>query len=135
MVANLLSNARKYSPDGGSIVVAARALDGSVEVTVQDHGLGIPPESLSQMFAKFYRVETPDRRTIRGTGLGLAISKNIVEAHGGKIMVRSQGLGRGRPSHSPCRRPKSWRRGATSCWSRTTPASPISSKRNCRSEA
>ncbi|MGA8922397.1 MAG: ATP-binding protein, partial [Candidatus Dormiibacterota bacterium] len=95
VVANLLSNARKYSPDGGSIVVAARALDGSVEVTVQDHGLGIPPESLSLMFAKFYRVETPDRRTIRGTGLGLAISKNIVEAHGGKIKVRSQGLGQG----------------------------------------
>jgi signal transduction histidine kinase/CheY-like chemotaxis protein len=95
VVANLLSNARKYSPDGGSIVVAARAVDDSVEVTVRDHGLGIPPESLSQMFAKFYRVETPDRRTIRGTGLGLAISKNIVEAHGGKITVRSQGLGQG----------------------------------------
>jgi CheY-like chemotaxis protein len=62
---------------------------------VQDHGLGIPPESLSQMFAKFYRVETPDRKAIRGTGLGLAISKNIVEAHGGKISARSQGLGLG----------------------------------------
>ncbi|HUZ87351.1 MAG TPA: ATP-binding protein [Candidatus Baltobacterales bacterium] len=95
VLANLLSNACKYSPDGGSITVSARAVDGNVEVTVQDHGLGIPPESLSQMFAKFYRVETPDRRAIRGTGLGLAICKNIVEAHGGKITVRSQGLGQG----------------------------------------
>jgi CheY-like chemotaxis protein/two-component sensor histidine kinase len=95
VLANLLSNARKYSPDGGSIVVAARAVEGNVEITVQDHGLGIPPDSLSQMFAKFYRVEAPDRKTIRGTGLGLAISKNIVEAHGGKITVRSQGVGRG----------------------------------------
>ncbi|HUY74057.1 MAG TPA: ATP-binding protein [Candidatus Dormibacteraeota bacterium] len=95
VLANLLSNARKYSPDGGSIVVTAHAVDNSVEVSVQDHGLGIPPESLSQMFAKFYRVETPDRRAIRGTGLGLAISKGIVEAHGGRITVRSKGLGQG----------------------------------------
>ncbi len=95
VVANLLSNARKYSPDGGSIVISARAANGGVEVNVQDHGLGIPPESLSQMFAKFYRVETPDRKAIRGTGLGLAISRNIVEAHGGKISARSQGLGLG----------------------------------------
>ncbi|HSP10098.1 MAG TPA: ATP-binding protein [Candidatus Dormibacteraeota bacterium] len=92
---NLLSNARTYSPAGGSIVVAARAVEGNVEVSVHDHGLGIPPESLSQMFAKFYRVGTPDRKRIRGTGLGLAISKNIVEAHGGKITVRSRGLGHG----------------------------------------
>jgi CheY-like chemotaxis protein/two-component sensor histidine kinase len=95
VLANLLSNARKYSPGGGQIVVAARAVGDDVEITVQDHGLGIPPESLSEMFGKFYRIDTPDRRAIRGTGLGLAISKNIVEAHGGKITVQSQGLGRG----------------------------------------
>jgi len=76
-------------------VVSARAVDSDVEITVQDHGLGIPPESLSQLFAKFFRVETPDRKAIRGTGLGLAISKHIVEAHGGKITVRSQGAGQG----------------------------------------
>ena len=95
VITNLLSNARKYSPIGGSIVVGAGVVDGMVEVYVQDKGLGIPPEALSQLFGKFYRVDAPDRDTIKGTGLGLAICKNIVEAHGGKIRARSDGLGKG----------------------------------------
>jgi PAS domain S-box-containing protein len=95
VVTNLLSNARKYSPSGGPIVVGATAVDGMVEVRVQDHGLGIPAEALSQLFAKFFRVESSDRLAIGGTGLGLAICKNIVESHGGKIEARSGGLGKG----------------------------------------
>ncbi len=95
VVTNLLSNARKYSPSGGPIVVGAAAMEGMVEVRVQDHGLGIPPEALSQLFAKFFRVESSDRLAIGGTGLGLAICKNIVESHGGKIVARSGGLGKG----------------------------------------
>jgi PAS domain S-box-containing protein len=95
VMANLLSNARKYSPNGGSIVVGAKVVDGMVEVSIRDEGLGIPPEALSHLFHKFYRVDTADRRAIKGTGLGLAISKNIVEAHGGKIGGSSKGLGKG----------------------------------------
>src|SRR5665213_901791 len=95
VVANLLSNARKYSPNGGKIVVSAAAVDGMVEVSVTDEGLGIPADALAHLFRKFYRVDTGDRRAIKGTGLGLAISKNIVEAHGGKIGASSAGLGKG----------------------------------------
>ena len=95
VVANLLSNARKYSPLGGPIIVGAAVVNGMVEVHVQDEGLGIPPEALAQLFGKFYRVETTDRASIGGTGLGLAICKNIVESHGGKIGARSEGLGKG----------------------------------------
>jgi PAS domain S-box-containing protein len=95
VLTNLLSNARKYSPEGGTIVVGAGVVDGMLEVYVQDHGLGIPGDALTQVFEKFYRVEGADRRSIRGTGLGLAISKNIVEVNGGKIGVRSEGVGMG----------------------------------------
>jgi CheY-like chemotaxis protein len=99
VVANLLANARKYSPDGGSIVVGARFVDDMVEVYVQDHGLGIPGDALPQLFRRFYRVDSPDRRTIKGTGLGLAICKNIIESHGGKIAATSEGLGKGARFH------------------------------------
>ncbi len=95
VVANLLSNARKYSPNGGTIVVGAHVLDGMAEVYVQDEGLGIPADALPRLFGRFYRVDAPDRRGIRGTGLGLAISKKIVDAHGGKIGALSDGLGKG----------------------------------------
>jgi PAS domain S-box-containing protein len=95
VVANLLSNARKYSPNGGDIVVSATSVDGMVEISVEDQGLGIPSDALSHLFQKFYRIDTADRRAIRGTGLGLAISKNIVEAHGGTIGARSAGPGQG----------------------------------------
>jgi PAS domain S-box-containing protein len=95
VITNLLSNARKYSPNGGNVVVGAGVADGMLEVYVQDHGLGIPSEALPQVFEKFYRVEGPDRRSIKGTGLGLAVSKNIVEVHGGKVGVRSEGVGKG----------------------------------------
>lgn len=99
VVANLLSNAYKYSPEGGSIVIGAGVVDGMVEVYVQDEGLGIPGDALPQLFSKFFRVEAPDRRMIKGTGLGLAISKNIVEAHGGKIGAHSDGEGKGALFH------------------------------------
>ena len=95
VVANLLSNARKYSPNGGPVIVAAEAVDGTVRVSIQDSGLGIPAEAVNQLFHKFYRIDSADRRGIKGTGLGLAISKNIVEAHGGKISASSPGVGKG----------------------------------------
>ncbi len=95
VVANLLSNARKYSPDGGTIVVGAGVVADMVEVYVQDEGLGIPADALAHVFRRFFRVDNPDRNGIKGTGLGLAICKNIVEAHGGAIGVSSDGLGKG----------------------------------------
>ncbi len=95
VLGNLISNARKYSPDGGAIVVGAGVVNGMLEVSVEDHGLGIPRESIGMLSEKFYRVDTSDRRQIKGTGLGLAISKRIVEAHGGAVGVKSDGPGMG----------------------------------------
>jgi signal transduction histidine kinase/CheY-like chemotaxis protein len=95
VLSNLLSNARKYSPRGGTIHLAARTADGQVTVSVQDEGLGVPAEAQSHLFQKFYRVDNSDRRQIKGTGLGLTISRKIVEAHGGRIWAESGGLGLG----------------------------------------
>jgi CheY-like chemotaxis protein len=95
VLTNLISNARKYSPAGGEVRVAARAAEAAVEISVTDQGLGIPPEALPRLFEKFYRIDNTDRRTIKGTGLGLAICHHVVAAHGGRIWAESQGLGCG----------------------------------------
>jgi CheY-like chemotaxis protein len=92
---NLLANARKYSPGGGTIRVDARLADDLVEVSIQDHGLGLPSEAIPKLFNKFYRVANVDRRGISGTGLGLAICRGIIEEHGGRVAVESAGLGQG----------------------------------------
>ena len=92
---NMLSNARKYSPSGGLIDVSAKVIDDVVEVSIQDHGLGIPADALPKLFSKFFRVQSPDRRQISGTGLGLAISRRIVEMHGGRVGAESAGPGQG----------------------------------------
>jgi PAS domain S-box-containing protein len=94
VLANLLSNAIKFSPHGGEVTVGARAQGTQVLVWVADHGLGIPPEAVPQLFSKFYRVEHHETRHIRGTGLGLALVKEIVEAHNGSVWVESV-LGQG----------------------------------------
>lgn len=95
VTSNLLSNAKKYSPAGGPIHVNVRLLGTEIEVSVRDHGLGLPPESVTRIFEKFYRVDNSDRRTIKGTGLGLAICQRIIEDHGGRIQAESEGLGLG----------------------------------------
>ena len=92
---NLLSNARKYSPDGGEIRVCAAGGERGVRVTVRDQGLGLPEEALPHLFQKFFRVDNSDRRAIGGTGLGLAICRQIVGEHGGRMGVNSEGPGRG----------------------------------------
>ena len=96
---NMLSNARKYSPGGGPINVRAEVIADVVEVSIQDHGLGIPAEALPKLFNKFYRVANQDRRQISGTGLGLAISRRIIEVHGGRVGAESAGLGQGSRFH------------------------------------
>jgi CheY-like chemotaxis protein len=95
VLANFLTNARKYSPDGGAILVTTHEDGGMVEINVRDHGLGLPEDALGKVFGTFYRVDTGDRRMIKGTGLGLAINRRIVEAHGGQVGVFSDGPGRG----------------------------------------
>jgi signal transduction histidine kinase len=92
---NLLSNARKYSPEGGPIEVSARLAEEKVEVCVADQGLGIPAEAMPRLFGEFYRVQTDDRRKIAGTGLGLSICRKIIRAHDGEIWAESDGPGRG----------------------------------------
>ena len=95
VLSNLLGNARKYSPEGGAIVLSARKVDAAVEIAVTDLGLGVPREALPRLFEKFFRVDNSDRREIQGTGLGLAIVKQIVEVHGGRVRAESAGLGHG----------------------------------------
>ncbi len=91
--ANLLDNALKYTPNGGTITLTAKLDAGWAMVTVTDTGSGIPAEDLPHIFERFYRVEK-SKAAGRGYGLGLAITKEIVQAHGGAISVESvSGLG------------------------------------------
>ncbi|MDP9889634.1 signal transduction histidine kinase [Pseudarthrobacter enclensis] len=91
---NLVSNAIKYSPDGGEVVVSLAQEDGHLACHVSDTGMGMSPEDASEVFAKFFRTSSVRRTAIPGVGLGLPISKAIVEAHGGTIGVDSS-LGKG----------------------------------------
>jgi len=85
---NLIDNALKYSNEGGVVNVTAAVEGDFVNVSVQDHGIGMPGNVVSNLFHKFYRSHR-SRETVSGTGIGLYISKAIVESHGGKISVRS----------------------------------------------
>ena len=87
---NLISNAIKYSPKGAWARVSVTQRNGQMAVSVQDNGLGIPKESVSRLFEKFYRVRNDDRKDIIGTGLGLSLAKQIIEIHGGIISVESE---------------------------------------------
>jgi signal transduction histidine kinase/CHASE3 domain sensor protein len=84
-LANLLSNAIKYSPDGGDVTIEATRSNGSVTVAVSDHGLGIPSDSQSRIFDRFFRVDSSETRSIGGTGLGLALVREIMHAHNGEV--------------------------------------------------
>ena len=86
---NLVSNALKFTPDGGSVTVSAHNGSGPLRVEVTDTGIGIPQEELGQLFSRFYRASTATRRAIPGTGVGLVIARAIVEAHGGSISLES----------------------------------------------
>ena len=86
---NLVSNAVKYTPDGGSVAVRAWSENDQIEVEVSDTGIGIPEEALSRIFDEFYRAKNAKVMEMEGTGLGLAIAKDVVEQHGGQISVES----------------------------------------------
>jgi len=93
-VTNLVDNAIKYSPDGGTVTVGLSVRNGQAVIHVSDTGIGIAPDDQVRLFEKFYRIKRRDTVNIRGTGLGLAIVKSIVERHGGKVWVDSE-LNRG----------------------------------------
>jgi signal transduction histidine kinase len=86
---NLLSNALKFTPEGGRIDVSARLQDGAAEIAVADTGVGIAPEDQEAVFEEFRQVGTADKK-VEGTGLGLALSRKFIELHGGRIWVMSQ---------------------------------------------
>jgi signal transduction histidine kinase len=92
---NLLSNALRYTPEGGEINVSLFEGSEFVEIIVQDTGTGIEPEHLPHVFDRFYRTDTSRGRDTGGTGLGLAIAQAIVQAHGGQIDAYSAGQDKG----------------------------------------
>lgn len=87
---NLVSNAVKYSPEGGTIRVGARTEGGVAVISVSDQGIGIPHDEQGRLFRRFYRGDNRLSRTTQGAGLGLFLSRAIVEAHGGRMWVESQ---------------------------------------------
>jgi PAS domain S-box-containing protein len=95
VVSNLLTNAGKYTPNGGCIELAAELGDGEVIIRVTDTGLGIPPGMLAEVFEMFTQVNRTLVRSQGGLGIGLALVKRLVELHGGTITAESPGLGNG----------------------------------------
>ncbi|WP_080145968.1 cell wall metabolism sensor histidine kinase WalK [Marinilactibacillus piezotolerans] len=87
---NIMNNALKYSPDGGTITGRMRQTDQSVIISITDQGMGIPKNDLVKIFSRFYRVDRARSRAMGGSGLGLAISKEVVEQHGGRIWADSK---------------------------------------------
>ena len=95
IIFNLLSNAIKFTPEGGKIGMRAKKAGSEIEITVWDTGVGVAPENMEKIFEGFFRVDTPYSRVTEGTGLGLPLSKKLVELHGGKFSVESEGLNKG----------------------------------------
>jgi signal transduction histidine kinase len=91
---NLLSNAVKFTPEGGRIGIDAKQIDGSVQISVSDTGIGIAPEDQARIFEEFRQVSSDYAHKGEGTGLGLTLAKKFVELHGGKIWVESE-VGKG----------------------------------------
>ena len=87
---NIISNALKYSPEGGTVTYRLRDRGDLLEISVSDQGMGIPKENVDKIFERFYRVDKARSRQMGGTGLGLAIAKEMIEAHGGSIWAKSE---------------------------------------------
>src|SRR6185436_645243 len=92
---NLLTNAVKFTPKGGTVVVSARRSASEVQISVRDSGEGIDSRFLPYIFEPFRQAESPQTRVHGGLGLGLSISRYIAEAHGGTVTVESEGRGKG----------------------------------------
>ncbi|HET7615841.1 MAG TPA: ATP-binding protein, partial [Bacillales bacterium] len=87
---NIISNALKYSPDGGTVTFRMRRLQHHIHLTISDQGVGIPKSKTSKIFDRFYRVDKARSRQLGGTGLGLAITREMVHAHGGEVWAESE---------------------------------------------
>jgi PAS domain S-box-containing protein len=95
VVTNLLTNAVKFTPQGGRIEVCLDTVDGHAQVRVSDNGQGIDPQLLPRVFERFWQADSSTTRTHGGLGLGLAIVRHIIEMHGGRVSAASAGAGRG----------------------------------------
>jgi CheY-like chemotaxis protein len=95
VMANVLGNATKYTPDGGHIDVKAVRCDGTLQLTVSDDGIGMEQELTERVFELFAQAERSSDRSLGGLGLGLALVRHLVELHGGTVACHSAGLGRG----------------------------------------
>jgi signal transduction histidine kinase len=93
VLANLLDNASKYTPEQGEITITVDADADTIRLILSDTGVGIRKEDLAKVFEPFSNIKKPS--TIQSAGLGLSIAKGIVEAHGGKMWVQSDGEGKG----------------------------------------
>ena len=90
ILTNLVSNANKYTPEGGAITVQAIRKNGMIQVKVQDNGHGMTPEDQAKLFNKFFRSADDKIREAPGTGLGLSITKNLIELQGGRVWFESE---------------------------------------------
>jgi signal transduction histidine kinase len=95
VMANLLNNALKYTPENGSIDIVASKTKDNVQVSVKDLGIGMSKDTLGKIFTPFFQADSRLDRKYGGTGLGLPICKGIIETHGGKIWGESDGPGKG----------------------------------------
>lgn len=96
VLTNLVANALQYTPEDGTVTISATQKDDEVIVSIKDSGIGIPPEHLANLFTRFYRVDkSRSRNAGGGSGIGLTIARHLVEAHGGRIWVESEGEGKG----------------------------------------
>src|SRR5213078_79343 len=95
VVWNLVSNAIKFTPEGGRVDVRLECVDSHLELTVRDTGRGIAPEFLPYLFERFRQADPSSTRALGGLGLGLAIVRHLVELHGGTVEAESAGEGKG----------------------------------------
>ena len=95
VLTNFLSNSIKYTQIGGKIAVWFESTSGGIKFVIEDNGKGISAENLGKVFDRFYRIDNTDTKKEYGLGLGLSICRKIIELHGGKIWVESEGPGRG----------------------------------------